>query len=124
MASVTPRQLEPFRAQIKGNSPNIIFLSETKAIEARMKEVLFSLKFASMCVVEAKGTTGVLCVMWKAGFSISQVEFNKNLIAIKVSNALRDWVMVSTTLPTLPRSKRLGRISWNFLTPTSAHGSA
>ena len=59
-----------------------------------MKEVLFSLKFANMCVVKAKGTTGGLCIMWKAGLSISQVEFNKNLIVIKVSDALYDWVMV------------------------------
>ena len=76
------------KAQIKGNSPDIIFLSETKAFKARMKKVLFSLKFADMYVVEAKGIAGGLCVMWKAGLSISQVEFNKNLIAIKVSDAL------------------------------------
>ena len=91
--------IKALKAQIKGNSPDIIFLSETKATKARMKKVLFSLKFADMCVVEAKGIADGLCVMWKASLSISQVEFNKNLIAIKVSDAFYDWVMVGFYSP-------------------------
>nr|POE97429.1 hypothetical protein CFP56_05424 [Quercus suber] len=47
-----------------------------------------------MCVIEAKGITRGLSVTWKDGLLISQMEFNKNLIAIKVSDALCDWVMV------------------------------
>ena len=32
-----------------------------------------------MCVVEAKGSTGGICVMWKSGLMCQQVEYNKNL---------------------------------------------
>ena len=71
-----------------------------------MKKILSSLKFADMCVVKAKGIASGLCVMWKAGLSISQVEFNKNLIAIKVSNALCDWVMVGFYGPPYPAKKQ------------------
>ena len=47
-----------FKAQIKGTSPDVIFLSETKASASRMVEVMNEIKFSNLCVVEAKGTTG------------------------------------------------------------------
>nr|POF21368.1 hypothetical protein CFP56_43492 [Quercus suber] len=62
-----------------------------------------------MCVVKAKGTAGGICVMWKTGFSISQVEFNKNPITIKVSDALYDWVMVGFYNPPYPTKKQKAR---------------
>ena len=64
-----------------------------------------------MCVVEAKGAAGGICVMWKSGLSIHQVEFNKNLIAIKVSDAFCDWIMVgfyATPPPSSQETKSLG----------------
>ena len=47
-----------------------------------------------MCVVEAKGIAGGICVMWKSGLSIHQMEYNKNLIALKVTDAFCDWLLV------------------------------
>nr|XP_023895077.1 uncharacterized protein LOC112006991 [Quercus suber] len=82
------------KAHVKGNSLDIIFLSETKASVERMKEVLKAIKFADMCVVEAKGIAGGICVMWRLGLSIHQMKYNKNLIALKVANALCDWLLV------------------------------
>lgn len=55
--------VKALKVHIKGNSPDIIFLSETKASVNRMKEVLRSIKFSNMCVVEAKGVSGGICVM-------------------------------------------------------------
>lgn len=89
---------------LKGNSLDIIFLSETKTSVERMKVcvlcvlliciILKAIKFADMCVVEAKGIVGGICVMWKSGLSIHQMEYNKNLIALKVTDALCDWLLV------------------------------
>lgn len=47
-----------------------------------------------MCVVKAKGAAGGICVGWKRGLLIHQVEYDKKLIAIKVSDALYEWLMV------------------------------
>lgn len=53
-----------------------------------------SIKFSDMCVVKAKGSAGGICVMWKSGLMCQQVEYNKNLIAIKVSDAICSWLLV------------------------------
>ena len=50
------------KAQIKGTSPDVIFLFETKASSSRMKYVMNSIKFTNMYAVEAKGTAGGICV--------------------------------------------------------------
>ena len=71
-----------------------------------MKVVLKAIKFANMCVVEAKGIAGGICVMWKSGFSIHQMEYNKNLIALKVDDALYDWLLVCFYGPPYPAKKQ------------------
>ena len=70
------------------------FLSKTKANVNRMEFVKNSIKFDNKCVVEAKGSAGGLCIMWKNGLSMDVVEFDKNLIAIKVADQCTDWLMV------------------------------
>lgn len=52
------------------------------------------IKFSDLCVVEAKGAVKGICVMWKYGCSIQQVEYNKNLIAVKVTDAVCEWLLV------------------------------
>ena len=105
--------VKAFKAHVKGNSPDIIFLSETKASVERMKVVLKAIKFANMCVVEAKGIAGGICVMWKSGFSIHQMEYNKNLIALKVDDALCDWLLVCFYDPPYPAKKqKLRKALW------------
>ncbi|XP_075655028.1 uncharacterized protein LOC142625223 [Castanea sativa] len=52
------------------------------------------LKSETSCVVEDKGNAGGLCIMWKNGMNLKVVEFNKNLIAVKVSNQCFEWMLV------------------------------
>ena len=73
---------------LKGIALILFFFSETKASVHRMKLVLKAIKFVDICVVEAKGIASGIYVMWKSSLSIYQVEYNKNLIALKVSDAL------------------------------------
>jgi len=89
--AVTVRAL---KAQINGTSPDFIFLCETKASASRMVNVTNLIKFVDMRVVEAKGSTGGICVMWKSGLMCQQVEYNKNLITIKVSDSICSWLLV------------------------------
>lgn len=72
----------------------ILSLCETKASAFRMVNVMNSIKFVDMCVVEAKGSTSGICVMWKSGLMCQQVEYNKNLIVIKVSDSICSWLLV------------------------------
>lgn len=45
-------------------------------------------------MVESKGSTGGLCILWKNGMSIKELEFDKNLIAVKISGFVLDWLLV------------------------------
>ena len=94
------------KAHLKGNSPDVVFLSETKASFSRMQFILKSIKFADMCVVEAKGIAGGICMMWRSGITIQKVEFNKNLIAVKVVDAMRSWLLVGFYGPPYPAKKQ------------------
>ena len=82
------------KAQIKGVRPDLVFLSETKALVSRMDFVKSSIGFDNMLVVEAKGKEGGLYVLWKEGISVKEVEYNKNLIAVTVSYFVCEWLMV------------------------------
>ena len=53
-----------------------------------------AINFDNMLVVEANERAGGLCVLWKNGWSIREVEFNKNLIAVTISNVVCEWLMV------------------------------
>ena len=94
------------KAYLKGNSPDVVFLSETKASFSRMQFILKSIKFADMCVVEAKGLADGICMMWRSGITIQKVEFNKNLIAVKVADAMRSWLLVGFYDPPYPTKKQ------------------
>ena len=82
------------KAQIKGVRPDLVFLSETKALVSRMDFAKSSIGFDNMLVVEAKGKEGGLYVLWKEGISVKEVEYNKNLIAVIVSDSVCEWLMV------------------------------
>ena len=94
------------RAQIKGSKPNFVFLSETKANETRMEEVKNAIGFSGKLVVDAKGKAGGLCLMWKWGINLEVEEFNKNLLAVKIKEALCEWLLVGFHKPPYPAKKR------------------
>ncbi|XP_075649651.1 uncharacterized protein LOC142620111 [Castanea sativa] len=116
-----------FKAQIKGARPDLIFLSETKASASRMDFVRNSIKFDHMFVVEEKGKAGGLCMLWKDGMSVKEVEYNKNLIAVKISDLACEWLLDSLVANTLGRKvnatikRRLDRgianILWRLVYP-------
>ena len=78
-----------------------------------MEFVKHSIKFDHMLVVEAKGYASGLCIMWKEGLSIRDVEFNKNLMAVMVSDSVCDWLFVGFYWPPYFSKKRK---AWENLT--------
>lgn len=59
-----------------------------------MDYVKSSISFDNMLVIEASGKAGGLCVLWKEGILVREVEYNKNLIAVFVSDFVCEWLMV------------------------------
>lgn len=76
------------RAQIKGSKLDFVFLSETKANEKRMEEVKQAIRFSVKQVVDAKGKVGGLCLMWKWEVNVEIVEFNENILAVQIKEAM------------------------------------
>lgn len=59
-----------------------------------MEFIKSSINYDNLLVVEANGKAGGLCMLWKNGLSVKEVEFNKNLIAVMVSDSVCKWIMV------------------------------
>lgn len=80
-----------------------------------------SVGFFEMLVVDAKGSTGGICVMWKTGVSLHQNEFNKNPITVEVSDAICNWLLVDFYGPSYATKKKK---AWKNLTTLleSYHG--
>ena len=69
--------------------------------------------------MEAKGSVGGLCIFWKNGVTIKEMEFNKNLIAVKISNSILDWLLVGFYGPPYYTKKKK---AWgNLLALLAAH---
>ena len=86
--------IRALKAQIESSKPDFIFLCETKASKKRMDQVMNSLNFSFNFVVDAKGLARGLCLMWKAGFVVKLVDFNKDLIVVNISDATCAWNLV------------------------------
>ena len=59
-----------------------------------MEYVRSYLKFENKLVVESKGSAGGYYILWKNGMSIKEVEFDKNLIAVKIVDSTLNWLLV------------------------------
>ena len=64
--------------------------------------------FDHLFVVEAKGKARRFCILWKYGLSVKEVEYNKNLIAVKINNLACEWLMVGFYGPPYPSKKEEG----------------
>ena len=98
--------VQTLKTQIKGARLDLIFLTETKATVSRMEFVRNSIKFDHLLVFEAKGKANELCILWKVGLSVKEVEYNKNLIAVKISDLAYEWLMVGFYGPPYSSKKK------------------
>lgn len=57
-------------------------------------------------MVESKGRVGGLCILWKNGMSIKEVEFDKNLIAVKIFDSILDRLLVCFYKPPYHSKKK------------------
>ena len=78
-----------------------------------MQEVMEKLGFQNRIVIDAKGKAGSLAMMWKSDSAVRVLEYNKNLIAIKISDPVSDWVLVGFYVPSYSSKKAK---AWKNLT--------
>ena len=52
------------KALIRGRSPNIVFLSETKASDSRINDVEKMIGFLNCVAIGPKGRSGGICLLW------------------------------------------------------------
>ena len=63
------------------------------------------LGFHHRIVIDAKGKAGGLAMLWKFDSTVRILEYNKNLIAIKIYDPVSDWVLVGFYGPPYPSKK-------------------
>ncbi|XP_075636797.1 uncharacterized protein LOC142609040 [Castanea sativa] len=77
-----------------------------KAGKSRLEKVKKSIGFSELIVVDAKGSASGTCAMWKSSVSLHPIEFNKNLIVVKVTKAVCDWFLVGFYGPPYATKKK------------------
>ena len=67
---------------------------------------MHSVGFSNKVVVNAKGTAGGLCLMWKSSLSVDLVDFNNDIIAVKISDVVCEWILVGFYGPSYAAKKK------------------
>ena len=82
------------KAQIRGCNPIIVFLSETKANEKRMKKVADLIGFSNFIAISPKGRAGGICLLWANEVDVEVLEFNSNTVAVTVTECNIVWSLI------------------------------
>jgi hypothetical protein len=75
-----PTAVRSLRLLIRENSPEILFLSETKSSPLQVSSILNSLGFFLICQVAPVGSRGGLALTWRPGVDLECFITNKNNI--------------------------------------------
>lgn len=65
---------------MKNKKPDLVFLMETKLMSSRASFLKSILGFDSMFVVDSKGRSGVLILLWDSEWQISNQNYNRRHI--------------------------------------------
>ena len=94
------------RATIRAQSPDFIFLCETKVNDDRLKILAASIGFFGHLIVKAKGKAGGVCLLWSDALDVEVLEFNSWTIAVVVKDALCSWAFVGFYGPPYQAKRR------------------
>lgn len=75
-----PLTVHSLKEQVKLHSPSLVFLSETKNRRARLEDIKRRLGFEWCFVVDPRGLSGGLCLLWKTEAEVKVVQFSEFLI--------------------------------------------
>ena len=69
------------KALIKGEGPDVLFVSETKVYSPKMEKLKFKMGFANCFAINSRGRADGLALFWKMGVELEVMFSNKNIIA-------------------------------------------
>jgi hypothetical protein len=81
------------RAKIRVFHPEVIFLSETKASEARISKVAKLVGYSNFFSVDAVGKAGGICMLWNYNVQAEIMDFESHLIALKITDVFGCWTL-------------------------------
>jgi exonuclease III len=89
------------KALERENSPDIVFLAETKLKVQKIERIKLSLSYSYYFCVESLGKAGGLALLWKQGVDLEVVFSNKHIIASLIYSDPPDspWMLLSIRGP-------------------------
>ncbi|KAF5458865.1 hypothetical protein F2P56_022863 [Juglans regia] len=109
-----PRTVHELHLLVKTKSPSLIFLMETKCSRSKMEKVKQKLGMKNCFVVDSKGASGGLTLLWKDDLVVSLKNYSHFHISIKlkIRGNIGAWLMTGFYGHPLT-AKRSS--SWNLL---------
>ena len=86
--------MSTLKAQIRVYNLMIVFLSDTKANEERMKKVAGLIGFPNFVAISSKGRAGGVCLFWANEIAVHVLEFNYNTIVVTVTECNIVWFLI------------------------------
>ena len=89
------------KALVSENSPDIVFLSETKSDVKKIEKIRLSLNFVDCLCVEAFGKAGGLALFWRKGVELEVVYSDNQIIAALIYSDPPDstWLLLTIRGP-------------------------
>lgn len=95
--------INELRELCRSHQPAVVFLMETKAPKERVERIRRTLKFKDMFVVEARGLSGGLCLLWNTKVGLEVLQASPNFIHTRVIDKGTDKMFNCTFVYGNPR---------------------
>ncbi len=90
-----------------------------------MQKIANAIGFTEKIVMNAKGRSGGICMMWSEALEIDVIDYNSQIIAINIKDGTCSWSLVGFYGPTYQSNEeKPGRIWQPCLNHWMGHGFA
>ena len=89
------------KALVRGKSPNVLFLAESKVKSPRLEKLKVGMGFSKFFGVDSVGKASGLVLFWKKGVKVEVVFSNSNVIAALVYSVPTNhmWLLLAVHSP-------------------------
>ncbi|XP_042939538.1 uncharacterized protein LOC122274575 [Carya illinoinensis] len=109
-----PRTVRILNRLVKDKCPSLVFLMETKCSKARIETVKRCIKFDSCLVVDSKGSSGGLAMLWKDDVKVQLFNFSRWHISVYVKTSANETPWMLTGFYGHPMTSKRAQ-SWALL---------
>lgn len=86
-----PRTFRALKDVVKLHHPDVLFLSETKSSKRKMESLRVALNFKNAMIIESRGLSGGLCLLWSEDTHITIRSFSRNHVDCNISLNGKTW---------------------------------